>query len=85
MRKFDHVRPAGPEVREMKVDQWRPLSAQDTESQTLGCRHSNPDICRNHSTPKKCAFVRDDGLCLLPPRSWKDIFHKLKQTAPVRD
>jgi hypothetical protein len=62
-----------------KIDQWRPLTEHDTELQTLGCRHSNPDICKNNATPDKCAFVRDDGICLLPPQSWKNIFAKLKE------
>jgi hypothetical protein len=58
--------------------QWRPLDVQDTEHQTLGCRHATPDFCRNNATPGKCAFVRDDNICLLPPRSWKKIFTELK-------
>ena len=62
-----------------KIDQKRPLGSQDTELQTLGCRHSNPNICRNNSTPKKCAFVREDNICILPPRSWKKLFSQLKE------
>jgi hypothetical protein len=68
-----------PRSTKLKVDQWRDLSAQDNLLQTLGCRHSSPDICRNHSTPGKCAFVRKDQLCLLPPRSWKGIYQRLKE------
>ena len=63
----------------MKIDQRRPLSEGDTELQTNGCRHSNPDICRNNEMPNKCAFVRTDNVCLLPPRSWKAIFEQLKR------
>jgi len=66
----------------VKVDQRRPLSPTDSETQTIGCRHSHPDICRNHSIPGKCAFVRPDNLCLLPPRSWKRIYGELKQEVP---
>ena len=44
---------------------------------TLGCRHSNPNICKNNATPGKCAFVRDDGVCLTPPMSWKRIYQEL--------
>jgi hypothetical protein len=62
----------------MKIDQRRPLSDLDTELQTVGCRASNPNHCKNNSTEKKCAFVREDGLCLLPPKSWKKIFAELK-------
>jgi len=60
-------------------DQKRPLDKVETLEQTLGCRHSNPDICRNNMTPKKCAFVRDDNLCMMPPRSWKKLFSQLKE------
>lgn len=58
--------------------QRRPLSELDTEFQTLGCRHSNPDLCRNSATEGKCAYVRPDGICKLPPRSWKILFAELK-------
>lgn len=64
-----------------KIDQWRSLSEQDSISQTVGCRHSNPDICRNHSTERKCAFVREDKVCQLPPKSWAAIFEQLKSGA----
>jgi hypothetical protein len=57
--------------------QWRPLTDQDTECQTVGCRHSTPDFCRNNATPGKCAFVRDDNICLMPPQTWKKIFARL--------
>lgn len=58
-------------------DQKRPLAEHDTLEKTLGCRHSQPNICKNNATPKKCAFVRDDNICLLPPRSWKKLFEEL--------
>lgn len=61
------------------IDQWRPLSVFDSELQTLGCRHSTPDICRNNATPDKCAFVRADGICILPPRSWPRIFAEVSR------
>jgi hypothetical protein len=51
----------------MKNDQRRALTPQDTLSQTEGCRHANPDICRNNLTPGKCAFVRKNAICLAPP------------------
>jgi len=59
--------------------QKRPLSEFDSVEKTLGCRHSNPNICKNNSTPNKCAFVRMDQMCLLPPRSWKAIFKELEK------
>lgn len=61
-----------------RPDQRRPLTPQDTEEHSFGCRHSNPDICKNNQTEGKCAFVRPDGLCLMPPRTWKAIFLELK-------
>lgn len=63
----------------MKIDQWRDLCADDSEAQTIGCRHSSPDICRNNATPGKCAFVREDNVCLMPPRSWPKIWAELKR------
>ena len=56
-----------------------PLHSQDTDKQTFGCRHTNPDICSKYHMPKVCAFARPDKLCLAPPTSWPKQFHKLKQ------
>ncbi|OXE36262.1 MAG: hypothetical protein CGW95_08770 [Phenylobacterium zucineum] len=61
----------------MRPDQKRPLEELDTLSQTVGCRHSNPDICRNHSTENQCAFARPDNICKTPPRSWSKIYNRL--------
>ncbi len=55
-----------------------PLKQKDTADQTEGCRHTNPDICSNNSMPGVCAFVRSDGMCLYPPRSWAKQFEKLR-------
>jgi len=30
-------------------------------------------------TPGKCAFVRSDNICLIPPRSWGRIMRELQQ------
>lgn len=69
----------------MRNNQRRAITADDTLSQTLGCRHSNSDICRNHSTPGKCAFVRKDNICLTPPRSWNKLFRLLqRENAPIQ-
>lgn len=57
--------------------QRRPLAEGESLEKTLGCRHSNANICRNHSTPNKCAFVRTDGFCVIPPKSWKGIYLSL--------
>lgn len=69
----------------MKIDQRRSLSDLDTEFQTVGCRAFNPNNCRNHSTEKKCAFVKDDDLCLLPPKSWKKIFGEIRASSGKAD
>jgi hypothetical protein len=58
-----------------------PLKPKDLETQTEGCRHTNPDICASHSVPKVCAFVRPDGMCLKPPVTWKRQFHVLSGSA----
>jgi hypothetical protein len=57
------------------------LNPLDSESQTQGCRHTNPDVCANHSLPQKCAFVREDGICFLPPKSWPKQYRHLKKTS----
>ncbi len=55
-----------------------PLHPKDTETQTVGCRHTLPRICGKHYMPKKCAFVNADNMCYAPPNSWKKQFQKLK-------
>lgn len=55
-----------------------PLHPLDTDKQTFGCRHTQPNICNRNRTPKICAFVRTDKLCVLPPISWKKQYIKLK-------
>jgi hypothetical protein len=56
-----------------------PLKEGDTEIKTIGCRHTNPNICARNMLPKICAFCREDNVCLRPPVSWKKQFQKLKQ------
>lgn len=55
------------------------LAEVDTENQTYGCRHTNPDICSNNALPNICAFTSDDCICKRPPRSWKKIYEILKK------
>lgn len=62
----------------LKVPFSAPLNPLDTETQTQGCRHTNPDICNANSMEKVCAFVRADGICMKPSLSWKKQFNKLK-------
>lgn len=54
------------------------LNLLDSGEQTFGCRHTNPTICKNNSLSEKCAFVRQDNICLVPPLSWKKQFLLLK-------
>jgi hypothetical protein len=56
-----------------------PLNTLDSETQTIGCRHTNPDICAKNALPKVCALARADKMCLAPPVSWPKQFQKLKQ------
>ena len=53
------------------------LRSMDTEIQTEGCRHTNPEICSNNELPGVCSFVREDNLCTRPPRSWAKQFVRL--------
>ena len=62
----------------LKVAYSAPLSEQDTESQTYGCRANNPDICANNGLPDICAFVSTDGICRKPSRAWKRKYNELK-------
>ena len=55
-----------------------PLNPLDTEKQTVGCRHTNSDICAKNGLPKVCALVRADKMCFAPPASWPKQFQKLK-------
>jgi hypothetical protein len=54
-----------------------PLNLLDSETQTHGCRHTNPNFCAKNSLPGVCAFVRKDNICLSPPKTWKKRFQKL--------
>jgi hypothetical protein len=54
-----------------------PLHLLDSEKQTYGCRHTNPNVCGKNSVPSICAFVRKDNICLSPPTSWKKQYQKL--------
>jgi hypothetical protein len=58
-----------------------PLQPGETESQTVGCRHSHPDVCSKHSLETVCAFARADEMCLAPAASWAKRFRKLSTEA----
>ncbi len=55
-----------------------PLRAGDTPTQTVGCRHTNPEICAKNELSKVCAFARADRLCLAPPASWPKQYRRLQ-------
>ncbi len=62
-----------------------PLHPGDTESRTVGCRHSHPDVCSKHSLETVCAFARADEMCLSPAASWAKRFRKLTMEAGESD
>lgn len=55
-----------------------PLSKDDTEKQTYGCRQSNPDICGYCYLDNICAFSSKDKICKHPSSKWKKIYNELK-------
>ena len=55
-----------------------PLLPGDSETATVGCRHTNPDICAKNSLVGVCAFARADGMCLSPPTTWAKQFRRLR-------
>ena len=57
----------------------RPLEDGETLERTIGCRRSNPLICKNHSIPDLCAFIRTDNICMSPPNNWKGLYKQLIQ------
>jgi hypothetical protein len=64
----------------------RPLEDGETLERTNGCRRLNPHICKNHSVPDICAFVRSDNVCMLPPNNWEGTYEQLSQKlSPVAE
>lgn len=63
----------------IRVDFHAPLFDRDTELITIGCRHTNPEICRSNGIPSICALVREDGICYKPSSAWKKQYNKLKK------
>ena len=55
-----------------------PLHPLDSETQTFGCRHSNPDFCAKNRLPKVCALIRADKISFAPPFQWPKQFKKLQ-------
>ena len=56
-----------------------PLNKYDTETQTVGCRANNPDICSSNGLFGICAFSSEDGICKRPSRAWKKKYAELKE------
>ena len=65
--------------KELNIGFNEPLNANDTETQTYGCRANNPDICANNGIPNICAFTSCDCICKKPSRAWKRQYQKLKE------
>lgn len=55
------------------------LNVLDSETQTFGCRHTNPDICGSCYLPNICAFCSKDSICRKPSKKWKEAYKKLKE------
>ena len=73
----------GPNSQNVQGEIYVPFHAnlrdQDSESQTYGCRHSNPDICGSNQLLGVCALVSDDHICRKPSKAWKKQFNKLSE------
>jgi len=48
-----------------------PLQGGNSETQTVGCRYTNPEICAKNSIQGNCAFTSKDNICRTPPVSWR--------------
>ena len=66
-------------MKQKNIDFNEPLNELDTETETYGCRHTNPSICKWNSLPNACAFVKEDNICLKPSMAWKKQYQKLKE------
>jgi hypothetical protein len=53
------------------------LNNLDSESQTFGCRHRDPEFCKHIDNKDVCAFVRLDCICKKPSSAWKKHHKKL--------
>jgi len=66
------------------IDRNAVLKSQDSPYQTYGCRHYNPNICKNNGMENICAFVRADTICLKPPISWTKQYKIIKMSKTIR-
>ena len=54
-----------------------PLVPGDEKFQTVGCRHTNPEICGKNGMRGVCAFVNANGICYSPPARWAKQYDRL--------
>ena len=65
--------------RELCIALKAKLYSKDTENQTYGCRHTNPNICGYCYLENVCAFASNDGICKHPSAKWKKVYKELKE------
>lgn len=65
--------------RELRFKVDLPLFKEDSELQTHGCRHKDPEFCKHIDNKDLCAFVRKDEICKKPSTSWKRNYYSLKE------
>ena len=61
-----------------------PLRPEDNEARTVGCRHTNPYICSKNDLSYVSAYLRLDGMCLAPPKSWPKQYRRLSEETDPR-
>lgn len=66
-------------IHRLKFDLETSLHESDSENQTYGCRHKDPEFCK-HIDTESCAFKRKDEICKKPSISWKKYFSKKEKS-----
>ena len=69
---------------ELRFKSNLPLFKEDSELQTYGCRHKDPEFCK-HIDSGECAFVRSDKICKKPSSSWKKFYKNLSESPKVNE
>jgi hypothetical protein len=64
-------------IKSLKFSADSPLNELDSDNQTFGCRHRDPEFCKYIDNKDVCAFVRSDCVCKKPSTSWKKNYKKL--------
>lgn len=70
-------------MKEIQIDFSAPINKGDTELTTMGCRHTNPEICKNNGIPNICAFASEDHICKKPSCAWKKKYIQLVENKEV--